>query len=290
MKTALREIAEIHTGDFRLTPSQNLSISGVTSEMKPRIEAILAKHGLDKENDRSGLRLNALSCVALPTCGLALAESERALPETLEKFEAVLDENGNETDHGILAIRKPWPGITQGIFGDEQRYVDTYWNRWGGKYYFPGDGAIRDKDGYLWITGRVDDVVNVSGHRIGTAELEAIFIEDAAVAESAVIGVKHDLKGQGLMAFVILKSAAAQTVNEAELAKKLNGMVDAKIGKFARPERIVFVPDLPKTRSGKIMRRLLRDISEGRELGNVSTLADPAVVEAIRSKFNAAKA
>ena len=203
---------------------------------------------------------------------------------------AVLDENGNETDHGILAIRKPWPGITQGIFGDEQRYVDTYWNRWGGKYYFPGDGAIRDKDGYLWITGRVDDVVNVSGHRIGTAELEAIFIEDAAVAESAVIGVKHELKGQGLMAFVILKSAAAKTVNEADLAKKLNGMVDAKIGKFARPERIVFVPDLPKTRSGKIMRRLLRDISEGRELGNVSTLADPAVVEAIRSKFNAAKA
>jgi acetyl-CoA synthetase len=203
---------------------------------------------------------------------------------------AVLDENGNETDHGILAIRKPWPGITQGIFGDEQRYVDTYWNRWGGKYYFPGDGAIRDKDGYLWITGRVDDVVNVSGHRIGTAELEAIFIEDAAVAESAVIGVKHDLKGQGLMAFVILKSAAAKTVNEAELAKKLNAMVDAKIGKFARPERIVFVPDLPKTRSGKIMRRLLRDISEGRELGNVSTLADPAVVEAIRAKFNAPKA
>ena len=203
---------------------------------------------------------------------------------------AVLDENGNETDHGILAIRKPWPGITQGIFGDEQRYVDTYWNRWGGKYYFPGDGAIRDKDGYLWITGRVDDVVNVSGHRIGTAELEAIFIEDAVVAESAVIGVKHELKGQGLMAFVILKSAAAKNIDEAALAKKLNGMVDAKIGKFARPERIVFVPDLPKTRSGKIMRRLLRDISEGRELGNVSTLADPAVVEAIRTKFNTTKA
>ena len=203
---------------------------------------------------------------------------------------AVLDENGNETDTGLLAIRKPWPGITQGIYGDEKRYIEAYWSRWNGAYYFPGDGAIRDKDGYLWITGRVDDVVNVSGHRIGTAELEAIFIEDAAVAESAVIGVKHDLKGQGLMAFVILKSAAAKTVNEAELAKKLNGMVDAKIGKFARPERIVFVPDLPKTRSGKIMRRLLRDISEGRELGNVSTLADPAVVEAIRVKFNTAKA
>ncbi len=200
---------------------------------------------------------------------------------------AVLDENGEETDSGILAIRKPWPGITQGIYGDEKRYIEAYWSRWGGKYYFPGDGAIKDKDGYLWITGRVDDVVNVSGHRIGTAELEAVFIENEAVAESAVIGVKHDLKGQGLMAFVILKTAHAKTVNEANLAKTLNNMVDAKIGKFARPERIVFVPDLPKTRSGKIMRRLLRDISEGRELGNVSTLADPAVVEAIRQKFAA---
>jgi len=199
---------------------------------------------------------------------------------------AVLDEQGNETDSGILAIRKPWPGITQGIFGDEKRYIEAYWSRWNGAYYFPGDGAIRDKDGYLWITGRVDDVVNVSGHRIGTAELEAVFIENEAVAESAVIGVKHELKGQGLMAFVILKSAAAKTVNEETLAKTLNGMVDTKIGKFARPERIVFVSDLPKTRSGKIMRRLLRDISEGRELGNVSTLADPAVVESIRNKFN----
>ena len=199
---------------------------------------------------------------------------------------AVLDEQGNETDSGILAIRKPWPGITQGIFGDEKRYIEAYWSRWNGAYYFPGDGAIKDKDGYLWITGRVDDVVNVSGHRIGTAELEAVFIENEAVAESAVIGVKHELKGQGLMAFVILKSAAAKTINEETLAKTLNGMVDTKIGKFARPERIVFVPDLPKTRSGKIMRRLLRDISEGRELGNVSTLADPAVVESIRNKFN----
>ena len=200
---------------------------------------------------------------------------------------AVLDEQGNETDHGILAIRRPWPGIMRGIYGDEKRYIEAYWSRWNGKYYFPGDGAIRDKDGYLWITGRVDDVVNVSGHRIGTAELEAVFIEHKAVAESAVIGVKHDLKGQGLMAFVILKSAAAGT-DEAALAKTLNGMVDEKIGKFARPERIVFVADLPKTRSGKIMRRLLRDISEGRELGNVSTLADPQVVEGIKKKFTGA--
>ncbi len=200
---------------------------------------------------------------------------------------AVLDDQGNECDAGILAIRKPWPGMLRGIFGDKQRYIDTYWSRWDGKYYFPGDGAIRDKDGYFWITGRVDDVVNISGHRIGTAELEAVFIENKAVAESAVIGVPHELKGQGLLSFVILKSAYAATVDEVALAKELMAMVDAKIGKFARPERIVFVPDLPKTRSGKIMRRLLRDIAEGRELGNVLTLADPGVVEAIKVKFAA---
>ena len=206
---------------------------------------------------------------------------------------AIVSETGEDMPNGqggILVVKKPWPSMIRTIWGDPERFKKSYYpDDFKGKYYLAGDGAIRDKDGYLWITGRVDDVVNVSGHRIGTAELEAIFIEDPAVAESAVIGVKHDLKGQGLMAFVILKAAAAKAVNEAELAKKLNAMVDAKIGKFARPERIVFVPDLPKTRSGKIMRRLLRDISEGRELGNVSTLADPAVVEAIRAKF-AAKA
>ena len=199
---------------------------------------------------------------------------------------AVLDDEGNETDAGLLAIRKPWPGMLRGIYGDNQRYVDTYWSRWNGKYYFPGDGAIRDKDGYFWITGRVDDVVNISGHRIGTAELEAVFIEHKTVAESAVIGVPHELKGQGLLAFVILKTASAGA-DETTLGKELMAMVDAKIGKFARPERIVFVPDLPKTRSGKIMRRLLRDIAEGRELGNITTLADPAVVEAIKAKFAA---
>ncbi|MDR2982528.1 MAG: acetate--CoA ligase [Puniceicoccales bacterium] len=197
---------------------------------------------------------------------------------------AVLDEEGNPSDHGLLAIRKPWPGMLRGIYGDTERYVRTYWSKWGGKYYFAGDGAIRDQDGYFWITGRVDDVVNVSGHRIGTAELEAVFIENHAVAESAVIGASHELKGQTLIAFVILKSISAG-IDENWLRNDLNRMIETKIGKFARPEAIVFVPDLPKTRSGKIMRRLLRDIAEHRELGNVTTLADPAVVEAIRERF-----
>jgi len=198
---------------------------------------------------------------------------------------AVLDEEGNETERGILAIRKPWPAMLRGVWGDEQRFKDTYWCKWGGKYYFPGDGAIKDEDGYFWITGRVDDVVNVSGHRIGTAELESVFVEHPAVAESAVIGVPHEIKGQGLVAFVIIRTGAEG--DEATWRKELTGMVDSKIGKFARPEKIVFSADLPKTRSGKIMRRLLRDICEGRELGNVTTLADPSVVDTLKEKFKA---
>ena len=196
---------------------------------------------------------------------------------------AIVDEDGNETDQGILCIRKPWPGILRGIYGDPQRFKDTYWCKWGGKWYFPGDGARRDEDGYIWITGRVDDVVNVSGHRIGTAELESVFVEHSAVVESAVIGVPHDIKGQGLVAFVVTREGA--TYDEATLKKELVSMVDEKIGKFARPEKVVISYDLPKTRSGKIMRRLLRDIAEERELGNITTLADPSVVEQIRQKF-----
>ena len=195
---------------------------------------------------------------------------------------AVLDEDGAETDAGILAIRKPWPGLLRGIYGDPKRFKDTYWSQWGGRYYFPGDGAHRDKDGYIWILGRVDDVVNVSGHRIGTAELESIFVEHPAVAETAVIGTAHEIKGQGLLAFVTVKEGFQ---SDEALRKSLSNMVIQKIGKFALPEKIVFAPDLPKTRSGKIMRRLLRDIAEGRELGNTTTLADPAVVEFLEKQF-----
>ena len=196
---------------------------------------------------------------------------------------AVLTEEGEEVRAGILSVRKPWPGITRGIWGDQQRYKDTYWCKWGGEYYFPGDGARKDEDGYIWILGRVDDVVNVSGHRIGTAELESIYVEHPAVAESAVIGVAHEIKGQGLVSFVTLR----QGFEDSDVLKKeLIGLVAQKIGKFALPERILFSPDLPKTRSGKIMRRLLRDIAEGRELGNVTTLADPSIVESLQEQFN----
>jgi acetyl-CoA synthetase len=193
----------------------------------------------------------------------------------------VLDEMGEESNAGLLAIRRPWPGILGGIYGDPDRYKDTYWSKWPGTY-FPGDGAKRDADGYLWILGRVDDVVNVAGHRIGTAELESVFVEHNAVAESAVIGVKHDIKGQALVAFVTLRGGVE---GSEALLKELKEWVAKKIGKFAVPERLIFSADLPKTRSGKIMRRLLRDVAEGRALGNVTTLADPSVIESLKAKY-----
>ena len=195
---------------------------------------------------------------------------------------AILMDDGSEVEAGILAIKKPWPGMLRGIYGDPQRFKDTYWCKWGGKYYFPGDGARCDEDGYIWILGRVDDVVNVSGHRIGTAELESVFVEHQDVAESAVVGISHEIKGQGLVAFVTVIDGRDQDEN---LRKELVAMIDKGIGKFARPERILFSSDLPKTRSGKIMRRILRDIAEGKDLGNVTTLADPTVVEDLQKQY-----
>ena len=195
---------------------------------------------------------------------------------------AILADDGSELEAGILAIKKPWPGMLRGIYGDPQRFKDTYWCKWGGKYYFPGDGARRDEDGYIWILGRVDDVVNVSGHRIGTAELESVFVEHKDVAESAVVGIPHEIKGQGLVAFVTVIDGRDQ---DDLLRNELVAMIDKGIGKFARPERILFSSDLPKTRSGKIMRRILRDIAEGKELGNVTTLADPTVVEELQKQY-----
>ena len=194
----------------------------------------------------------------------------------------VLNEEGETVDVGILAIKHPWPGMLRGIYGDQQRYIDTYWSKWNGRHYFPGDGARVDEDGYYWILGRVDDVVNVSGHRIGTAELESIFVEHESIAEAAVIGIKHDIKGQGLLAFATV--IQGKSADEA-LEKDLIQLVDKRIGKFARPEKIIFSSDLPKTRSGKIMRRLLRSIADGDDLGNITTLADPSVVEEIQKQF-----
>ncbi|MFQ5536069.1 MAG: acetate--CoA ligase [Gemmatimonadota bacterium] len=193
----------------------------------------------------------------------------------------LLDDDGNETSAGYLAITSPWPSMLRTIWGDDERYKATYWSRWEG-IYFPGDGAKRDEDGYFWILGRVDDVLNVAGHRIGTMEVESALVDHPAVAEAAVVGKTHEIKGQSLAAFVTLKEGWEGTE---ELMQELRNHVGEKIGAIAKPELVVFTADLPKTRSGKIMRRLLRDIAEGKALGDTTTLADPAVVQRLKAKY-----
>jgi acetyl-CoA synthetase len=185
---------------------------------------------------------------------------------------------------GLLALTKPWPSMLRTIWGDDDRYVQTYFTKWPGRpdLYFPGDGAKRDDDGYFWILGRVDDVLNVAGHRIGTMEVESALVEHPAVAEAAVVGRSHDLKGQALAAFVTLREGFKPSH---ELREELRNFVAEKIGAIARPDDILFSADLPKTRSGKIMRRLLRDIAEGRTLGDTTTLADPNVVASLKEQY-----
>ena len=198
----------------------------------------------------------------------------------------LLDGEGKEVKvgGGYLALTKPWPGMLRTIWGDDERYQKTYWSRWKKNIYFPGDGAKRDIDGYFWILGRVDDVLNVAGHRIGTMEVESALVDHSAVAEAAVVGRAHDLKGQALAAFVTLKEGRQGTD---ALREELKQHVSKKIGALARPDDILFSADLPKTRSGKIMRRLLKDIAEGRALGDTTTLADPAVVAKLRDQYEA---
>ncbi|MBE7413245.1 MAG: acetate--CoA ligase [Leptospiraceae bacterium] len=188
---------------------------------------------------------------------------------------------------GNLCIEAPWPAMMRGVYGDPKRFKETYFSQYKG-YYFTGDGARRDKDGYYWITGRVDDVLNVSGHRIGTAEIESALVEHPSVAEAAVVGFMHDVKGQGIYAYVTVKNGV--TTND-ELKQELNGMVEKIIGKIAKPDVIHWASGLPKTRSGKIMRRILRKIANGEydSLGDISALADPSVVANIvedKKKFH----
>jgi len=193
----------------------------------------------------------------------------------------VLDAEGSPSPTGYLAVRKPWPGMLRTVYGDDQRFRDTYWSKWPDTY-FPGDGAKRDEDGYFWILGRVDDVLNVAGHRIGTMEVESALVDHPAVAEAAVVGATHEVKGQGIAAFVTLKEGNRPGE---PLRQELRDHVADKIGAIARPDEILFAADLPKTRSGKIMRRLLRDVAERRALGDTTTLADPAVVAALQKEY-----
>lgn len=203
------------------------------------------------------------ACMALPGIGVE-----------------VVDEEGHTIEHGggYLTLTRPWPSMLRGIWGDPERYKDTYWSRYPGRY-FAGDGAKIDEDGYLWLLGRVDDVMNVSGHRISTTEVESALVDHTSVAEAAVVGATDDLTGQAIVGYVIVRGGV---VADDALVDELRAHVAQKIGPTARPKRVIIVPDLPKTRSGKIMRRLLRDIADGHELGDTTTLADPSVVDAIR--------
>ncbi len=193
----------------------------------------------------------------------------------------ILTDEGDETGAGYLAITRPWPSMLRTIYGDDERFRETYWSRWDG-VYFPGDGAKRDADGFFWVLGRVDDVLNVAGHRIGTMEVESALVDHPAVAEAAVVGRSHDIKGQAVAAFVTLRDGREPSP---ELAQELKQHVTAKIGAIARPDDVLFSADLPKTRSGKIMRRLLRDIAEGKALGDTTTLADPEVVRRLKERY-----
>jgi acetyl-CoA synthetase len=200
----------------------------------------------------------------------------------------ILNEAGDEVEigGGYLAITTPWPSMLRGIWRDPERFQAQYWAKWPG-IYFTGDGARRDEDGYFWLLGRVDDVINVAGHRIGTMEVESALVDHQSVAEAAVVGINHDIKGTAIAAFVIVKASKLEEAKKdpAKFEKELKDHVSEKIGAIARPEKILVTADLPKTRSGKIIRRLLRDIAEGRTLGDVTTLADPTVVASLKDKY-----
>jgi acetyl-CoA synthetase len=196
---------------------------------------------------------------------------------------SVVDEQGNDVPlggGGYVVLKRPWPGMLRGIWGDDDRYVQTYWAKYG-DMYFAGDGARIDEDGYFWFMGRVDDVMNVSGHRISTTEVESALVDHPAVAEAAVVAKSDPDTGQAIAAFVTLRSGVAEST---ELIVELREHVAKLIGRIAMPKSIAFTPDLPKTRSGKIMRRLLRDIAEQRQLGDTTTLADPGIVAELQAR------
>ncbi|KTR37185.1 acetate--CoA ligase, partial [Rothia kristinae] len=208
--------------------------------------------------------------------------AQRALPGISAE---VVDDFGQPLgagESGLLALTHPWPSMLRTLWGDDQRFQDTYWSRFGERTYFAGDGARRDEDGDIWVLGRVDDVMNVSGHRLSTPEIESALVSHPAVAESAVVGAADETTGQAVIAFVILSDAAAeQDGDREELAAQIRAHVGEAISPIAKPKKVLIVPELPKTRSGKIMRRLLKDVAEDRPVGDTSTLADSTVMDQI---------
>ncbi|SFQ73841.1 acetyl-CoA synthetase [Amycolatopsis arida] len=239
------------------------------------------------QTETGGIMISPLPGVT----SLKPGSAQRPLPGISAK---VVDESGQEVGRGgggYLVLDKPWPGMLRGIWGDEQRYVDTYWSRFADQgYYFAGDGAKYDDDGDIWLLGRVDDVMNVSGHRISTTEVESALVSHPTVAEAAVVGASDPTTGQGIVAFVILRGDVAEDQAKGEEAiRALRDHVAQEIGPIAKPRQIMVVPELPKTRSGKIMRRLLRDVAENREVGDVTTLADSSVMDLISAGLQSDK-
>jgi acetyl-CoA synthetase len=231
------------------------------------------------QTETGGLMISPLPGVSKCKPGSAMT----ALPGITAE---VINEEGNAVGNGhggYLAITEPWPGMLRGIWGDPERFKETYWSRFPGKY-FAGDGAKLDNDGCLWLLGRVDDVMNVSGHRISTTEVESALVSNPMVAEAAVVGANDELTGQAIVAFVILRQGSQEGP---ETVKDLRNHVAKEIGAIAKPKKILIVAELPKTRSGKIMRRLLRDVAENRSLGDVTTLADPTVMNLIGQGLSA---
>ncbi len=190
---------------------------------------------------------------------------------------------------GYLVLKEPWPSMLRTLWGDDDRFVDTYWSRFYKQgFYFAGDGAKKDEDGDIWLLGRVDDVMNVSGHRLSTTEIESALVSHPKVAEAAVVGATDETTGQAVCAFVILRESAGD--GGADIVEELRKHVAKEIGAIAKPRQIMVVPELPKTRSGKIMRRLLRDVAENREVGDVTTLADGSVMDLISKGLSSGKA
>jgi acetyl-CoA synthetase len=228
------------------------------------------------QTETGGIMITPLPGITTTKPGSATVPFPGVTAELVDAKGTRLEKGG-----GFLTLTEPWPGMLRTIYRDDERYQQTYWSRFPGRY-FAGDGAKVDDDGYWWILGRVDDVLNVAGHRIGTMEVESALVDHPSVAEAAVVGRTHELKGQALAAFVTLKEGNHASPG---LKDDLKEHVAKKIGSIARPDDIIFSADLPKTRSGKIMRRLLKDIAEGRTLGDTTTLADPNVVNKLKEMY-----
>jgi acetyl-CoA synthetase len=235
------------------------------------------------QTETGGLMISPLPGVTTTKPGAAM----RPLPGISAE---VVDDTGSAVPNGgggYLVINEPWPGMLRGIWGDPERYQQTYWSRFNG-VYFAGDGAKKDEDGDIWLLGRVDDVMNVAGHRISTTEVESALVSHPKVAEAAVVGATDPTTGQGIVAFVIVRGSVAEDEAAGSvLVKELRDHVAKEIGPIAKPRQIMVVQELPKTRSGKIMRRLLRDVAENRQLGDVTTLTDSSVMDLIKDQLPA---